>query len=103
MTVPDVYAASRAASTIRPRCRTVETGGDGEPGKSAVVGAGRRRVHRPLLVEGQASAELLRQTPRRSCSRAGRPTPRNPRFAPGQGQATPFLTRTGPRPLRFVS
>ncbi len=52
-----------------------------------------------MLIEGQASAELLRQTlaPLMLARRA--PDAENPRFAPGQGQATPFLTRIGLRVL----
>ena len=53
----------------------------------------------PILVEGQASAELLRQTlvPLTLARRA--PDAENPRLAQGQGQATPFLTRIGLRVL----
>ena len=53
----------------------------------------------PILVEGQASAELLRQTlvPLTLARRA--PDAENPRFAQGQGQASPFLTRIGLRVL----
>ena len=52
-----------------------------------------------MLIEGQASAELLRQTlaPLMLARRA--PDAENPRFAQGQGQATPFLTRIGLRVL----
>ena len=52
-----------------------------------------------MLLEGQASAEFLRQTlvPLMLARRA--PDAENPRFAPGQGQATPFLTRIGLRVL----
>ena len=72
--------------------------------------AKRARVHRtaplgeeytgPVLVEGQASGELLRQTlvPLMLARRA--PESDNPRFAQGQGQPTPFLTRIG---LRVMS
>lgn len=51
----------------------------------------------PILVEGPASAELLRQTlaPLMLARRA--PDGENPRL--GQGQATPFLTRIGLRVL----
>ena len=71
--------------------------------------AKRARTHRtapvgdeytgPVLVEGQASGELLRQTlvPLMLARRA--PDGDNPRFAQGQGQATPFLTRIGLRVL----
>jgi predicted Zn-dependent protease len=54
----------------------------------------------PVLVEGQASGELLRQTlvPLMLARRA--PDGDNPRFAQGQGQSTPFLTRIG---LRVMS
>jgi len=54
----------------------------------------------PMLVEGQASAELLRQTfvPLMLARRA--PDGEGPRFGAGQGQATPFLTRIG---LRVMS
>ena len=54
----------------------------------------------PMLVEGQASAELLRQTlvPLMLARRA--PDGENARFGQGQGQVTPFLTRIG---LRVMS
>jgi hypothetical protein len=53
----------------------------------------------PVLVEGQASAELVRQT-LVPLVLARRPADgENPRFAQGQGQATPFLTRIGLRVL----
>ena len=53
----------------------------------------------PILVEGQASAELLRQTlaPLLLARRA--PDAENARFTQGQGQGTPFLTRIGLRVL----
>ena len=53
----------------------------------------------PILVEGQASAELLRQTlaPLLLARRA--PDAENARFAQGQGQGTPFLRRIGLRVL----
>ena len=53
----------------------------------------------PILVEGQASAELLRQTlaPLLLARRA--PDAENARFNQGQGQGTPFLTRIGLRVL----
>lgn len=53
----------------------------------------------PILVEGQASAELLRQTlaPLLLARRA--PDAENARFTQGQDQATPFLTRIGLRVL----
>jgi predicted Zn-dependent protease len=71
--------------------------------------AKRAQVHRsapvgeeftgPVLVEGQASGELLRQTlvPLLLARRA--PDGDNPRFAQNQGPATPFLTRIGLRVL----
>ncbi len=54
----------------------------------------------PVLVEGQASAELLRQTfvPLLLARRA--PDGEGQRFAQGQAQATPFLSRVG---LRVMS
>src|SRR5580765_1306482 len=53
----------------------------------------------PILVEGQAGAELLRQTlaPLLLARRA--PDAENARFTQGQGQGTPFLTRIGLRVL----
>jgi predicted Zn-dependent protease len=53
----------------------------------------------PVLVEGQASAELIRQAlvPLVLARRAA--DAENPRFAQGQGQVTPFLTRIGLRVL----
>jgi predicted Zn-dependent protease len=53
----------------------------------------------PVLVEGQASAELVHQTfvPLLLARRA--PESENQRFAQSQGQATPFLTRIGLRVL----
>jgi len=53
----------------------------------------------PILVEGRASAELLRQTlaPLLLARRA--PDAENTRFARGQRQGTPFLTRIGLRVL----
>jgi predicted Zn-dependent protease len=60
----------------------------------------------PVLVEGQASAELVRQT-LVPLFLARRPADaENQRFGQGQGQATPFLTRIGLRVLTdsfFVS
>lgn len=53
----------------------------------------------PILVEGQASAELLRQTLVPLTLARRPPDGENPRFAQGQGQATPFLTRIGLRVL----
>ena len=53
----------------------------------------------PILVEGQASAELLRQTLVPLTLARRLPDAENPRFAQGQGQATPFLTRIGLRVL----
>jgi predicted Zn-dependent protease len=54
----------------------------------------------PVMVEGEASAELLRQTlvPLMLARRA--PDSDNARFTPGQGQVTPFLSRIG---LRVMS
>ena len=54
----------------------------------------------PILIEGEASAELLRQTlvPLMLARRA--PDSDNARFGQGQGQVTPFLTRIG---LRVMS
>ena len=53
----------------------------------------------PILVEGQASAELLRQTlvPLLLARRA--PDAESSRLSQGQGQGTPFLTRIGLRVL----
>ncbi|HVH26237.1 MAG TPA: metallopeptidase TldD-related protein [Vicinamibacterales bacterium] len=60
----------------------------------------------PVLVEGQASAQLVRQT-LVPLLLARRPADaENQRFGQGQGQATPFLTRIGLRVLTdsfFVS
>ena len=53
----------------------------------------------PILVEGQASAELLRQTLVPLTLARRPPDAENPRFAQGQGQSTPFLTRIGLRVL----
>ena len=51
----------------------------------------------PVLVEGQASAELIRQTLVPLMLARRPPDAENPRFA--GGQATPFLTRIGLRVL----
>ena len=53
----------------------------------------------PVLLEGQASAELLRQTLAPLMLARRPPDAENPRFGQGQGQATPFLTRIGLRVL----
>jgi predicted Zn-dependent protease len=53
----------------------------------------------PLLVEGQASAELLRQTLAPLLLARRPPDAENARFTQGQGQGTPFLTRIGLRVL----
>jgi predicted Zn-dependent protease len=53
----------------------------------------------PILVEGQASAELLRQTLAPLLLARRPPDAENARFAQGQGQGTPFLTRIGLRVL----
>jgi predicted Zn-dependent protease len=64
--------------------------------RTAVVG---EEYTGPILIEGQASAELLRQTlaPLLLARRA--PDAENARFAQGQGQGSPFLTRIGLRVL----
>jgi predicted Zn-dependent protease len=53
----------------------------------------------PILVEGQASAELLRQTLAPLLLARRPPDAENARFTQGQGQGTPFLTRIGLRVL----
>jgi len=101
MTVPDVYAAVEGRFDDLPPMpellkRAGELASQVKARRSAPVGD---EFTGPLLIEGQASAELLRQTlaPLMLARRA--PDAENPRFAPGQGQATPFLTRIGLRVL----
>jgi len=53
----------------------------------------------PILVEGQAGAELLRQTLAPLLLARRPPDAENARFNQGQGQGTPFLTRIGLRVL----
>ena len=53
----------------------------------------------PILVEGQAGAELLRQTLAPLLLARRPPDAENARFTQGQGQGTPFLTRIGLRVL----
>jgi predicted Zn-dependent protease len=53
----------------------------------------------PILVEGQASVELLRQTLAPLLLARRPPDAENARFTQGQGQATPFLRRIGLRVL----
>ena len=101
MTVPDVYAAVESRLEDLPQMpellkRAAEVADHVKVRRGAPVG---EEFTGPLLIEGQASAELLRQTlaPLMLARRA--PDSENPRFAPGQGQATPFLTRIGLRVL----
>ena len=53
----------------------------------------------PILVEGQAGAELLRQTLAPLLLARRPPDAENARFTQGQGQGSPFLTRIGLRVL----
>ena len=101
-TVPDAFTAVESRlEDLPPMAELVKRAGEL---------AGRVKARRmapvgdeftgPMLVEGQASAELLRQTfvPLMLARRA--PDGEGPRFGQAQGQATPFLTRIG---LRVMS
>jgi hypothetical protein len=101
MTVPDVFAAvENRLEDLPPMNELAKRAGDViahvKDRKTAPVG---EEFTGPLLIEGQASAELLRQTltPLMLARRA--PDGENPRFAQGQAQQTPFLTRIGLRVL----
>jgi hypothetical protein len=101
MTVPDVFAAVESRFEDLPPMaellkRATEVATRVKARRAAPVG---EEFTGPLLIEAEASAELLRQTlaPLMLARRA--PDAENPRFAQGQGQATPFLTRIGLRVL----
>jgi hypothetical protein len=101
MTVPDVFAAvENRLDDLPPMPELLQRANDVanhvRERRAAAVG---EEFTGPLLIEGQASAELLRQTlaPLMLARRA--PDAENPRFAQGQGQPTPFLTRIGLRVL----
>ena len=101
MTVPDVFAAvENRLEDLPPMAellkRAADVAGHVKARRAAPVG---EEFTGPMLIEGQASAELLRQTlaPLMLARRA--PDAENPRFGQGQGQATPFLTRIGLRVL----
>ena len=101
MTVPDVFAAvENRLDDLPPMSelmkRAAEIASHVKARRWASVGD---EYTGPLLIEGQASAELLRQTlvPLMLARRAS--DTENPRFGQGQGQATPFLTRIGLRVL----
>jgi hypothetical protein len=101
MTVPDVFAAVENRLEDLPPMpellkRAAEVASHVRARRLAPVG---EEFTGPVLIEGQASAELLRQTlaPLMLARRA--PDTENPRFGQGQGQGTPFLTRIGLRVL----
>lgn len=101
MTVPDVFAAVESRFEDLPPMadllkRAGEVANHVKQRRTAPVG---EEFTGPLLIEAEASAEVLRQTlaPLMLARRA--PDAENPRFAQGQGQATPFLTRIGLRVL----
>jgi len=101
MTVPDVFAAVESRFEDLPPMaellkRATEMAVRVKARRAAPVG---EEFTGPLLIEAEASAELLRQTlaPLMLARRA--PDAENPRFAQGQAQATPFLTRIGLRVL----
>ena len=101
MTVPDVFAAVEnrledlpPMSELLARARAVADHVAGR--RAAPVG---EEFTGPMLIEGQASAELLRQTLAPLMLARRPPDAENPRFGQGQGQATPFLTRIGLRVL----
>jgi hypothetical protein len=101
-TVPDAFSVVESRLDDLPPMpellkRTGELAGRVRARRTAPVGD---EFTGPMLVEGQASAELLRQTfvPLLLARRA--PDGEGQRFGQGQGQATPFLTRIG---LRVMS
>jgi predicted Zn-dependent protease len=101
MTVPDVYAVvENRLEDFPPMPELLQRAGEVashvKARRAAPVGD---EFTGPLLIEGQASAELLRQTlaPLMLARRA--PDAENPRFAQNQGPPTPFLTRIGLRVL----
>jgi predicted Zn-dependent protease len=101
MTVPDVFAAVENRFEDLPPMpellkRAADVASHVKARRLAPVG---EEFTGPMLIEAQASAEFIRQTlaPLMLARRA--PDAENPRFAQGQGQATPFLTRIGLRVL----
>jgi predicted Zn-dependent protease len=101
MTVPGVYAeVENRLDDLPPMSELLKRAADVanhvKARKMAPVGD---EYTGPMLIERQASAELLRQTltPLMLARRA--PDGENPRLGQGQGQATPFLSRIGLRVL----
>ena len=101
MTVPDVWTAVENRLEDLPPMpdlllRAADVASRVKARRNAPIGD---EFTGPLLIEGQASGELLRQTlaPLMLARRA--PDAENPRFAQNQGQQTPFLTRIGLRVL----
>jgi predicted Zn-dependent protease len=101
MTVPDVFTAVESRLEDLPPMpellkRAADVASNVRTRKTAPVG---EEFTGPLLVEREASAELLRQTLAPLMLARRPPDAENPRFAQGQAQATPFLTRIGLRVL----
>ncbi len=101
MIVPDVFAAvENRLEDLPPMTellkRAAEVAGHVKARRAAAVG---EEFTGPMLIEGQASAELLRQTLAPLMLARRPPDGENPRFGQGQGQATPFLSRIGLRVL----
>jgi hypothetical protein len=101
MTVPDVFAAVESRFEDLPPMpellkRAGEVAARVKERRTAPIG---EEFTGPLLIEGEASGELLRQTLAPLMLARRPPDAENPRFAQGQGQATPFLTRIGLRVL----
>jgi hypothetical protein len=101
MTVPDVFAAvENRLEDLPPMAELLKRAADVarhvKARRGAPVG---EEFTGPMLIEGQASAELLRQTLAPLMLARRPPDGENPRFGQGQGQATPFLSRIGLRVL----